>query len=210
MERHFRESVLEALPARYDSLLQQIEDQQAGSAYDMGASLQVLTPERPEALLVGLRFTVPEPNLDGHVFCRVVEDKGDIEIDECVHCTPRALGQTKTSSLWRTTCSSFGTNPYDALWKRKACCWSRRHPLLDCTFWQPTTFALLNAPSAAPCRGPELQCTAGGCLKPLPHVPGDSKRTGLKARRPTPHTRVAVGVAIGAPTAADCSHAPLV
>ena len=30
------------------------------------------------------RFTVPEPNLDGHVFCRVVEDKGDIEIDECV------------------------------------------------------------------------------------------------------------------------------
>ena len=38
VERHFRESVLEALPARYDSLLQQIEDQQAGSAYDMGAS----------------------------------------------------------------------------------------------------------------------------------------------------------------------------
>ena len=38
VERHFRESVLEALPARYDSLLQQIEDNQAGSAYDMGAS----------------------------------------------------------------------------------------------------------------------------------------------------------------------------
>ena len=38
MERHFKESVLEALPARYDSLLQQIEDEQAGAAYDMGAS----------------------------------------------------------------------------------------------------------------------------------------------------------------------------
>lgn len=38
VERHFRESVLEALPARYDSLLQQIEDNQEGTAYDMGAS----------------------------------------------------------------------------------------------------------------------------------------------------------------------------
>jgi hypothetical protein len=38
VERHFRESVLEAMPARYDSLLQQIEDNQDGNAYDMGAS----------------------------------------------------------------------------------------------------------------------------------------------------------------------------
>ena len=49
VERHFRESVLEALPARYDSLLQQIEDNQEGTAYDMGAShacvvLAALTP----------------------------------------------------------------------------------------------------------------------------------------------------------------------
>ena len=78
VERHFRESVLEALPARYDSLLQQIEDNQEGTAYDMGASracvvLVVLTPH-----------AVPEPSLDCHVFCRVLEDKGDIEIDECV------------------------------------------------------------------------------------------------------------------------------
>jgi hypothetical protein len=34
---------------------------------------------------------VPEPNLDGHVFCRVLVDKGDIEIDECV-VSARAMG----------------------------------------------------------------------------------------------------------------------
>ncbi len=37
VERHFRASVLDALPPQYDSLLQQIEDEDAGSSYDMSA-----------------------------------------------------------------------------------------------------------------------------------------------------------------------------
>ena len=82
VERHFRESVLDALPARYDSLLQQIEDNQAGSAYDMGAcractNWHGVVPDTSPGAAV-----VPEPYLDGHVFCRILEDKGDIEIDE--------------------------------------------------------------------------------------------------------------------------------
>jgi hypothetical protein len=37
VERHFRASVLDALPPQYDSLLQQIEDVDAGASYDMSA-----------------------------------------------------------------------------------------------------------------------------------------------------------------------------
>jgi hypothetical protein len=39
VERHFRASVLDALPPQYDSLLQQIEDADAGASYDMSAWL---------------------------------------------------------------------------------------------------------------------------------------------------------------------------
>ena len=37
---------------------------------------------------------VPEPNLDGHVFCRVMEDKGDVEIDACVRIVKSASHRT--------------------------------------------------------------------------------------------------------------------
>ena len=82
VERHFRASVLDALPPQYNSLLQQIEDEDAGASYDMSAHARgcQYTARAPDAHAPAL---VPEPNLDGHVFCRVKEDKGDIEIDEC-------------------------------------------------------------------------------------------------------------------------------
>jgi GINS complex subunit 4 len=84
VECHFRASVLDALPPQYDSLLQQIEDEDAGSSYDMSAQRSAARARLMAAAHSRHpRRAVPEPNLDGHVFCRVKEDKGHIEIDEC-------------------------------------------------------------------------------------------------------------------------------
>lgn len=64
LDGHFHRSVLAALPPRYDSMLQELEDvgpggEASGAPFDM----------------------IPEPGLDGHIFCRVKEDIGNIEMD---------------------------------------------------------------------------------------------------------------------------------
>jgi len=87
VEEHFRASVLHALPAQYDSIVKQIEDGDEGTSYDMSASAvhtpaQVLSPTPSRSPAHPLP-AVPEPNLNSHVFCRVKEDKGNVEIDEC-------------------------------------------------------------------------------------------------------------------------------
>lgn len=60
VEECLRASVLSHLPPQFQSLLQQIEDPD-DATFDM----------------------VPSPVLDGHVFCRVKQSRGNVSIDEC-------------------------------------------------------------------------------------------------------------------------------
>ncbi len=91
VEEHFRASVLHALPPQYDSIVKQIEDGDDSTSYDMSAWLYA---RFLRAVLSDPRAIVSGPNLNSHVFCRVKEDKGNVEIDECAPA--RALHQRGT------------------------------------------------------------------------------------------------------------------
>mmetsp|Transcript_3275 Transcript_3275/g.11795 ORF Transcript_3275/g.11795 Transcript_3275/m.11795 type:complete len:208 (+) Transcript_3275:1587-2210(+) len=69
MERHLQQSVLDQMPDKFQSMLEQVEHDEAEE--EAGAA--------PPAMDM-----VTAPDLDSHVFCRILEDQDNFEINEDV------------------------------------------------------------------------------------------------------------------------------